>query len=140
VKMSVIVMSIKPKWVEMILRVNKSVELRRRGPSKKFIGTHAYIYATSPKSCIVARCVIADITIDTPERLWQQVGTVSGCTQSEFSDYFKNAAMGTALHLASVEELDEIPLNVLKGQFSWHPPMSWCQVRDDSELISRLRS
>ena len=139
-RMTLIVMSIKPNWVDKIVRLKKRVELRRRGPSIKHLGSQLYIYATSPKSSIVARCVIAGISTGAPETLWHQIGAGSGCTRTEFFDYFRNAPSGTALHLESVKELEEVPLSRLRAQFSWHPPISWCQILNDSELARHLRS
>lgn len=133
-----IAVSIAPRWVTMIMTGRKSVELRRRGPTTSCIGSHMLIYATRPRSAIVARCRIIDVTIDSPINLWKKLGERSGCSRAEFLDYFADLVVGTAIHLGQISSVEAVGLDELRSEFGWHPPVSWCRIDEESKLALRL--
>lgn len=130
----VFVFSIAPVWINKILAGEKRVELRRRGPRSLKEPTAALLYATAPESALVARAIVTSIIYGSPEYLWQKVGTLSGCDEYQFFDYFKNCRDGAALYLDDVRSLDPpIFLSELK-QKKWRPPFSWCRISSDHFL------
>jgi predicted transcriptional regulator len=76
----------------MIIAGTKKVELRRRAPSSEYDQCQILIYATAPISAIIARCEANGIVRGSAEFLWQEVGQLSGCSEREFFEYFKNSS------------------------------------------------
>jgi predicted transcriptional regulator len=96
------------------------------------------IYATRPRSALVAACRIAEIKVGSPECLWAQTRQDAGCTEDEFFKYFADVSSGTALKLSDVSSIENIPLCELRRRFQWRPPISWCGVPSDSKLLAIL--
>jgi predicted transcriptional regulator len=133
---NVIAVSVAPRWVDMILSGRKTVELRRRGPGPECTGSRMLIYATRPRSALVATCTIAEVSVESPEHLWVETGRESGCTRDEFFAYFAYASRGTALRLEDIASIKGIPLYDLIHRFGWRPPVSWCWIARGSKLLN----
>jgi predicted transcriptional regulator len=135
---STIVLSIAPRWVDLILSGQKTVELRRRGPKNVDGHRNIIIYATKPVCAIVAVGAVTGIIEGPPERLWREIGSSSGCTKKQFFDYFDGATSGAAMRLADVKSVPSISLSLLRRQLRWHPPVSWMNAGGDLiALVSR---
>lgn len=129
-------MSIRPRHVMNILAGRKTVELRRSRPAIG-AGQPAAIYATLPEAAIVALCIVEDIEIDSPEAVWQRVGSRTGIELSEYQRYFQGAQNAVALHLSRVVKLDEpVSLGHLRVSGTFQPPQTWHFL--DAEQIERL--
>jgi predicted transcriptional regulator len=135
-----IALSIAPRWVEMILDKRKTFELRRRGPSPRYVGARMLIYATKPWSSLVAICVVKEIRISSPKSLWAEVGEKTGCTFAQFQAYFTGTLQGVAIEMNDVRRIEVVPLASLTNEFNWRPPVSWCRVPEASKLISILET
>jgi predicted transcriptional regulator len=133
---NVIAISVAPRWVELILKGHKTVELRRRGPGRDTVGARMLIYATRPWSALVATCIISKIRISTPKELWTEVGSACGCSHQEFFDYFADLSQATAVEIRGIRELKAIGLDTLARQYDWRPPVSWCRVPTTSKLLA----
>jgi predicted transcriptional regulator len=132
----VIIMSIAPKWVDLIVNGKKKVELRRRAPSVEYAQCGILIYATAPVSAIVARCEADGIVSGSSEFLWQKIGDISGCSKSEFFEYFENANLSSAIYLSKVSSTPVLTLQRLRAEFSWHPPVAWHRIDVNSPIWS----
>jgi predicted transcriptional regulator len=133
-----IVLSIAPRWVDLILSGRKTVELRRRGPRDIGVHRNIVIYATKPVCAIVAVGAISEVIKGSPDNLWDAIGPTSGCTKSEFFEYFGKVTAGTAMRLVEVRSIPAIGLSLLRSQLGWHPPVSWMSAGTDLiELVSR---
>ena len=133
-----IVMSIAPKWAEMILNGVKKVELRRSrfacSPCK------ILIYATAPASSIIARCDASEALSGSTEFLWSSIGQASGCTRNEFFDYLRNAKQPTAIRLSNVSPMRPLTLQFLMREFAWHPPVAWHRLAANSPILSWIET
>jgi len=122
-KINAVILSIKPKFVRLILSGKKTHEFRRRIFRKKV--KTAIIYSTHPEKKLVASFSILSIVKDTPRRLWRRFHTQSGLTEKEFFKYFKGCKHGHAIKIS-----DLIPFQPIVDPFveipNFNPPQSFC--------------
>ena len=69
----VVLISIKARWVELILSGRKTVELRKKAPDLRR-PTAALIYQSGPGGCLRAARKMGPVISDKPERLWGALG------------------------------------------------------------------
>jgi predicted transcriptional regulator len=95
---SAILLSVKPKFADLIVEGSKLVELRRAIP-KQSLGTMA-IYASSPIQSIVALVDVKEIIEASPLKLWKiSKDNGGGLTKVELMTYFALKKTGFALML-----------------------------------------
>jgi predicted transcriptional regulator len=117
-----LLLSIKPKYVDLILTGEKRVELRRLRP--RIDSGPALIYASSPRMELVASFRIVSVLRAPLGLLWQSVREVAGVTRKEFDAYFDGQQTGIAIRIADVAEFREpIPLADIRAAWKgFHPP------------------
>lgn len=122
-----ILLSIKPKHAESIIKGQKKYEFRKIIFKKKHIDT-VYLYASSPIKKVIGAFRIGDIVEDKPINLWHQFNEVSGLDETEFFEYFKDNEIGFAIEITNVEKYENPidPEDVIPG---FVPPQSFCYVR-----------
>jgi predicted transcriptional regulator len=98
---SAILLSVKPKFANLIVEGSKRVELRRTIPAQN-VGTIA-IYSSSPVQMIVALADVKEIIEASPTKLWDiSKGNGGGLTKAELLAYFEGKKTGFALMLENV--------------------------------------
>jgi len=117
--------SIHPRFADAILRGDKQVEFRRRGPSRKT--AFVIVYATSPVQRIVGWFRVGDIEAEAPQDLWERFGAVGGIEPDEFARYYEGRAVGTAITVAEAASLAE-PLELSSVAGFTSPPQSFQYV------------
>lgn len=95
-----VLLSIKPKYVEEMVRGRKRYEFRRRVFRRDV--KEAWIYATSPVRKIVGTFRVGEIVRDSPMSLWRRFGEFSGVCEREFFDYFRGVEVGFAIRIDSL--------------------------------------
>jgi len=122
-----VILSIKPKYVRSILSGVKRYEFRKSIFSEKYV-QEAYIYVTAPIKRIVGLFEIGAIVRDSPEGLWNKLGTLSGMHEAEFFDYFKDTKIGFAIEIKHVEAFKSQydPKELIPG---FNPPQSFCYLK-----------
>ncbi|WP_432807309.1 ASCH domain-containing protein [Microvirga terrae] len=130
-------LSIHPRWVELILSGKKTIELRRRGINPRHIGAEVIIYETSPTSAFVATCRITEILQAPLKELWTLAGKASAVPEDLFHRYFADLQSGFGLRLEAARRLPEpVLLEAMRKRAKWHPPVSWCTIsRDDLKRL-----
>lgn len=127
--MSDVVISIKPRFADLIFGGQKTVELRKSS-ARLQPGTRAVIYATSPRRAVVGEAVIGGRHQLPIDRLWERFGPRAAISESEFRDYYGDAAEGVAFDLIEVRRYREpVTLKELRrlgGGFQ--PPQSYMRV------------
>lgn len=126
-----IILSIKPKWANLILSGEKKVELRRTFSKKVGLGTIVIIYASAPVSAIIGTVKLKAIESNVPENIWKKYGRAAMTTQLEFSDYFKGKDIGVALIFSQPVQLRKISLETLRKTHKFTPPVSWRFLKED---------
>lgn len=122
-----ILLSIKPKHVESIIKGQKKYEFRKILFKRRYIDT-VYVYASSPIKKIIGAFQIGDIVEDKPINLWHQFNEVSGLDEAEFFEYFKDNEIGFAIEIKNVEKYEQ-PLDPEEVIPGFVPPQSFCYVR-----------
>lgn len=98
---SAILLSVKPKFADLIVEGSKLVELRRSIPAQP-VGTIA-IYSSSPIQSIVALADVKEIIEASPPKLWIiSKDNGGGLTKAELLAYFALKKTGFALMLENV--------------------------------------
>ena len=116
------ILSVKPKYVEQILKGNKRYEFRKSKFRKDV--EEVLIYATKPVMKVVGKFRVGKIIEDTPEKLWNDFGNVSGLTKDEFFEYFKKNNKGVAIEIIDLQEFSEpLDLNYFVAKSTY--PQSW---------------
>jgi predicted transcriptional regulator len=98
---SAILLSVKPKFADLIVDGSKLVELRRTVPAQA-VGTIA-IYSSSPVQAIVALADVKETIEASPTKLWSIAkDNGGGLTRAELMDYFDSKKTGFAIMLQNV--------------------------------------
>ncbi len=123
----ILILSIKPQYVEKILNGSKTIELRKSLPKKVSKGSLLLIYVTTPKRCIQAICEIDKIVYSTPNELWEIVKGNAGISKREYNNYYNTNKRASAIFLRNVEPL-EIPIGLteIRNSFpNFSPPQTF---------------
>jgi len=118
-----ILLSIKPKYSDLILSGEKRVEFRRAWASQevKLIA----VYASSPVQRIVALVEVEEVIWGLPTALWSHCAERGGAlTRRELFDYFKGKKQGCAVLLGALRKL-KTPLDPRSLVKEFTPPQSF---------------
>lgn len=122
-KGSAILLSVKPKFANLIVEGSKLVELRRTIPAQN-VGTIA-IYCSSPVQMIVALAEVKETIEASPSKLWDiSKGNGGGLTKAELLAYFESKKTGFALMLENIRVYRK-PVNPAKIFKSFSAPQSF---------------
>ena len=129
-----LLLSIKPKYVEKILSGDKRVELRRRKPRSQ-PGDWLAIYESAPTMALVAVTQITEVRANSPQYLWRSVGPISGVTKKEFDDYFTGTDQAVGIMIEVPTELHSpIPLSDLRTAWPrFNPPQGFLYLSDEQQ-------
>lgn len=128
---SAILLSVKPKYADLIVDGSKLVELRRSIPANA-VGTIA-IYCSSPVQAIVALADVKEIIEASPSKLWSIAKeNGGGLTRAELTAYFHSKKTGFAIMLQNVRVYDK-PIKPSKVFKSFSAPQSFRYITN-SEL------
>jgi len=120
-----IVISIKPKYVKMILSRRKTVELRKSIFRKKV--NRIYIYETAPVKKIVAFFPFYGFHFLYIADLWHKFGEQSGMTEKEFFGYFKKEKRGYAIEIKQLQ-IFSLPIDPYQRIRGFKAPQSYCYI------------
>ncbi len=123
---NILLLSIRPQFVNKLLNGSKSSELRRVKP-RVVRGDVVLIYETSPTMALVGYGIVESVTTDRPDKLWQKVKKRSGITKLEFDQYYEGSDMGYAINFSNVDSLrTSVSLSLLRSKIDgFHPPQSY---------------
>ncbi len=145
--------SINPRFAHMILRGEKTIELRRRVPrcSSDF---WMALYATSPEQSLVGLVQAVEILVDRPEGLWERVKNGCAISEKDFQSYFARTERAFGIRLNGPLTLEKpLRLDSLRGSWpEFRPPRSfaylakpminaiWEQAQTATKLAAELDS
>lgn len=95
-------LSIKPRFVEMLVAGTKTVELRRRRPLAAQPGGLVLVYASAPRMELVGSARIQRVDVGAPEVIWNEHQERVGLSRGEFDTYYHGAETATALVLRDI--------------------------------------
>ncbi len=118
-----VLLSIRPKYAEAIIKGRKSFEFR-----KSIFKYHpvemVYLYATKPVSKVVGSFRVGNIICREPKVLWEELGRFSGVSSAEFFGYFKDNDIGFAIEIKDLEVFRR-PVNPSLFIEGFTPPRSF---------------
>lgn len=95
-----IILSIRPKYAELILSKKKTYEFRRvifKYSSKSKV----FIYATSPISLVIGEFNVDDVLYQNTKELWINTKQHAGIDKDYFDSYFHGKTHGYAIKIKS---------------------------------------
>jgi predicted transcriptional regulator len=121
-----LLISVRPRFAELLVSGQKTVELRRVQPSVT-PGTLVLLYASSPICALVGTGSIDDIQVSGHDDIWHRHGPRTGISRDEYDAYFEGATAAVAITLTSVRPLPRaVPLRELRQGRKWfRPPQSF---------------
>ena len=88
-----LLLSLKPRYADLVFDGSKKVELRRRSP-KNMEGRDAFIYVTTPDRLLRGGFRVGAVWIGTPEEIWQIVSESAGLAKTDFDALLRGARYG----------------------------------------------
>ena len=133
----VLILSIKPQYVEQIFNGNKTIELRKSMPSAN-VGDTVIIYSTVPVKAIVGICRIDDIIIETPENIWLKYSKKLGISDKDFWEYYRDSNKSVSIFISIICKFElGIPLSDIKKIHpSFQPPQCFKYISKLTALKS----
>ena len=132
--------SIRPRFADLIFAGSKTVELRRVCP-KVSAGDLALVYVSSPVKELRGSFEVGKILTASPSALWKKIGDKSGVTRAEYFAYFKGKKQAHALVITRAWQLQSpVCLNTLrKSKGGFRPPQNFHYLnRKYSSLLASL--
>jgi predicted transcriptional regulator len=117
-----VLLSIKPRFAELIFNGSKKYEFRKAMFKKEGITT-VVVYSSSPMQKVIGEFEIERILTDDLASLWAQTKDAAGIEEDYFYSYFGERQQGFALKIKSTKKY-KTPLN-LKEHFNLTPPQSF---------------
>lgn len=120
-----IILSIKPEYVEMILRGSKKFEYRKR-LAKENISV-IFIYSTFPCMRVVASVQVVGQLAAPPYELWKKTKEAAGISRENYLAYFHGCKTAYAYELGDVEvfesekELSDFGVSTAPQSFVYIP-------------------
>src|SRR6476661_1086310 len=93
-------LSIRPQFVNAILRGEKRYEFRRTRFSRPV--DIVVVYATMPVRRVVAEFMVVSVICDSPLLLWRLTHDAAGIEEQSFFRYFRGKKLGYAIEIGRV--------------------------------------
>jgi predicted transcriptional regulator len=121
-----VLLSIRPRFAELIMSGAKTVELRRclLRVSK---GQRILLYVSSPQCSVVGTFEVRAVESTTPARLWELVKHRCALSRREFNEYYAGARRAVGIFLCNPQSL-ESPISLVELRrriLGFHPPQSF---------------
>lgn len=123
-----ILLSIKPVFVEEIMRGEKLFEYRKTIYRDRNI-SKIVVYSSSPICRVVGEFSVKDILCESPKSLWKKTGSKSGVSKEYFDKYFEGKEMGYAIQIKSFHSYST-PKLLEEAYPGITPPQSFRYVKD----------
>jgi predicted transcriptional regulator len=125
-------LAIHPRFARLILRGEKTFELRRRAPGLR-AGSWIALYATAPEQALTGLVRAEEILVGHPESLWDKVRDGCALEPREYWKYYAGASRAVGIRLADPIPFSE-PLRLAQLRRIWpgfRPPRSFCYLDGD---------
>ena len=136
-----LVLSLQPRFAELVFDGTKRTELRRRF-AEGLEGCDVFVYVTSPVRELRGGFRVEAIWKGPPEELWEKVSETAGVSRAQFDAYYRGKEVAYALGMTDVWEFKSpSSLNTLRERLGdFVVPQSWRYVRDEeSRWLRRKR-
>jgi predicted transcriptional regulator len=121
-----VILSIKPEFVEKILKGEKKFEFRRHIFKKNV--DKVIVYASSPVKALIGEFTIDEILENRVDLLWELTKKNSGISKEFFYKYFNNKNTGYAIKIKNFLKYEH-PINLSSVGINY-PPQSYVYIKD----------
>ncbi|MEN0666952.1 ASCH domain-containing protein [Caldifermentibacillus hisashii] len=126
-----VLLSIKPEYVQKIIKGTKKYEYRKR-IFKKNVDS-VVIYSTMPEGKIIGEFTIDEIIMNSPKEIWNQTYLFSGISKDLFLEYFSGHDEGFAIKIKEFIKYKE-PINPKQLDKNFVAPQSYRYIDDETSL------
>ena len=121
-----LLVSMRPQYVDGVFGETKTVELRRLQPRVQS-GEPMLIYAASPTKALIGIARVTRIQVATPESLWRSVRKCAGVSRSQYDEYYEGAKKAVGIWItAAVRFPRSVGMRTLARIWpGFHPPQSF---------------
>ncbi len=117
-----LLLSIRPKYADLIFNGRKTTELRRVRPRIRR-GSIILIYVSSPVKALMGGFQVQNVIQGSPTYLWKVAGNEAGISKKEFEIYYSGLSLGFAISASNVWQLkNPIVLDKLKQRWEGFTP------------------
>lgn len=121
-----VLLSIKPQFVEEIIKGNKLYEFRKAIYKRTDVKT-IVVYASSPVCRVVGEIEVDHILCENPEQIWQMTHDKAGITREFFDEYFSNRERAYAIGIKRFSPYAQ-PERLAEAFPGKVPPQSFCYL------------
>lgn len=120
-----VLISIHPKYVDLISAGKKKIEFRKRSFSRPI--KRILVYSTAPVSKVVGFFDVENIEISTPGKLWKDYSDIGGIGRVDFFNYYANATNAVGIHIKKYTSFNQaLSISLLNTT----PPQSYKYLTD----------
>ena len=134
------VMALHAEPLAKIFSGEKTVEIRARF-STQWEGRRITLYRTAPLGGIAGEAKVTRVLKGTPDRIWELVGHVAGCSRSEYESHVGSRSAVFAVFLTDVVQYrDAIPLIQLSHLLGVHlpAPQSYLSLANNDDWLTAV--
>ena len=124
--MTPLVLSLKPRYADMLFMGVKTTELRRR-IATGLEGREVFVYVSSPVQRIRGGFRVDEVWSGAPDDVWERVEASAGVERVEYDAYYSGSGVAHALRVSHVwEHSAPVSLGALREELpDFRPPQSW---------------
>ena len=134
-----LILSLKPRYADLIFQGVKKAELRRRALAR-MAGRDVFVYVTSPIMELRGGFRVGEVWTGTPQYIWDKVSESAGVNRDDFDAYYAGQSIAYALEITNVWEYANPPgLSTLRRCFcNFVVPQSWRYVKPEEYQYFRM--
>ena len=136
-----LLLSLKPRYADLVFSGLKTAELRRR-MARQIEGRDVFIYVSSPEQILRGGFRVDKVWEDTPEVVWQEVKHLAHVDEATFESYYEGRSKAFALRIGRAWE-HKYPLSLgdLRRKFrDFVVPQSWRYLtRHEHQSFCKMR-
>lgn len=121
-----VILSIKPKFADLIFQGEKRYEFRRSIFKDKRV-TKVIVYASSPISKVIGEFEIDNVINEEIGLLWSTTKAHSGISKQYYEEYFKGKKTGYAIKIKRPRRYQN--LLSIEDKFGIKPPQSFAYIK-----------
>ena len=133
-----IIISVRGRFSEGMLKGTKRVELRRRVP--RIDGTaRMWVYTKTPVAAVTLVTTLLAVEVLHPDELWRKYKNVLDLERSEYVTYVSGRDAVAALKLGEVRQLKPVTLASLRAvEPMFHPPQFYARLAPSGAVLRKL--
>ncbi len=126
-----IILTLKPRYADLVFMKRKTAELRRR-ITFHIQNREAFVYVSSPTMSLRGGFRVGEFWTGPPDEIWKTVEDLAQVNKHEYDTYFEGRNVANAFEILDIWETRHLtPLSELRRHIpNFVVPQSWRYVRD----------